>query len=216
MKIHRLTFNDFSENTYVLADETGECAIVDPGCSNDVERIQLNRLIAEYALKPTLLINTHGHIDHIYGINYVHEKYELDLYIHQGEKVVIDMAPQIGQMYGIPFEPVNVPMHHIDENDTVRFGSTELEMFFTPGHSPASLCFYHKASGQLIAGDVLFQGSIGRTDLPGGDYDTLIGSITDHLLPLDDAVVVYPGHGPETTIGIERVSNPFLSGLKGI
>ena len=210
MKVHHLTFNDFSENTYILSDDTGECAIIDPGCSNDAERDALDHLIAENGLKPTLLINTHGHIDHIYGLNYVHEKYGLDLYIHQGEKVVIDMAPQIGQMYGIPFEPVNVPMHHIDENEIAKFGSTELEIFFTPGHSPASICFLHRESGQLIAGDVLFQGSIGRTDLPGGDYDTLIGSITDQLLPLDDAVVVYPGHGPETTIGIERASNPFL------
>ncbi len=213
MKIHRFTFNEFEENTYILYDETGECAIIDPGCSNEQERNQLDAYISAEGLQPTLLINTHGHIDHIYGLNHVHEKYTLDLHIHQGEKVVIDMAPQIGQMYGIPFEPVDVPMHHIDENDRAKFGNTELEIFFTPGHSPASICFFHRESAQLIAGDVLFQGSIGRTDLPGGDYDTLIGSIVDNLLQLGDEVIVYPGHGPETTIGAERRSNPFLVGM---
>jgi len=214
MKVHRLTFNDFSENTYILSDDTKECAIIDPGCSNDVERHQLDSYISEQGLMPTILINTHGHIDHIYGLNYVHEKYGLDLHIHQGEKVVIDMAPQIGQMYGIPFEPVSVPMHHVDETMKVSFGQVELEIYFTPGHSPASVCFFHRESNQLIAGDVLFQGSIGRTDLPGGDYDTLIGSIVDNLFPLGDEVIVYPGHGPETTIGAERASNPFLVGMK--
>lgn len=213
MKIHRFTFNEFEENTYILYDDTGECAIIDPGCSNESERNQLDAYISAQSLQPTLLINTHGHIDHIYGLNHVHEKYTLDLHIHQGEKVVIDMAPQIGQMYGIPFEPVDVPMHHIDENDMAKFGNTELEIFFTPGHSPASICFFHRESAQLIAGDVLFQGSIGRTDLPGGDYDTLIGSIVDNLLQLGDQVIVYPGHGPETTIGAERRSNPFLVGM---
>jgi len=214
MKIHRLTFNDFAENTYILSDDTGECAIIDPGCSNDIERSQLDAYISAEGLKPTLLINTHGHIDHIYGLNHVHEKYGLDLHIHRGEKVVIDMAPQIGQMYGIPFEPISIPMSHIDETMKVAFGQVELEIFFTPGHSPASVCFFHRESKQLIAGDVLFQGSIGRTDLPGGDYDTLIGSIVDNLFPLGDAVVVYPGHGPETSIGAERASNPFLVGMK--
>jgi len=213
MKIHRFTFNEFEENTYILYDETGECAIIDPGCSNEQERNQLDAYISAEGLQPTLLINTHGHIDHIYGLNHVHEKYTLDLHIHQGEKVVIDMAPQIGQMYGIPFEPVDVPMHHIDENDMAKFGNTELEIFFTPGHSPASICFFHRESAQLIAGDVLFQGSIGRTDLPGGDYDTLIGSIVDNLLQLGDQVIVYPGYGPETTIGAERRSKPFLVGM---
>jgi hydroxyacylglutathione hydrolase len=215
MNVHRLTFNDFAENTYILSDDTGECVIVDPGCSNDAERHQLDTFIANNHLSPSILINTHGHIDHIYGLNYVHEKYGLDLHIHQGEKVVIDMAPQIGQMYGIPFDKVDIPMHHIDENSTVKFGATLLEIFFTPGHSPASVCFFHRESGQLIVGDVLFQGSIGRTDLPGGDYDTLIGSIVDNLFSLSDEVLVYPGHGPETTIGVERASNPFLHGLVG-
>lgn len=214
MKVHCLTFNGFAENTYILSDDTGKCAIVDPGCYGKNEEKQLDAFIANNNLTPEILINTHGHIDHVFGLNHVYDTYGLELYIHAGEKVVVDMAVQVGEMYGVPLDPIRVPMHFIDENDTVKFGNTELEILFTPGHSPASICFYHRESGQIIAGDVLFQGSIGRTDLPGGDYDTLIGSITDQLLTLDDNVFVYPGHGPATTIEVERKSNPFLIGIK--
>lgn len=213
MEVKALTFNDFAENTYILWDETKECAIVDPGCSNVTEERRLVDFIESQGLKPTLLINTHAHIDHVFGIDFVNQKWGLKLHIHRGEQPMLDMLPQISKMYGFNLSSIEAPIEYIKEGDTVSFGQTTLNILFTPGHSPASVCFAHAGSKQLIAGDVLFQGSIGRTDLPGGDYDTLIASITDKLFPLGDAVIVYPGHGPATTIEVERKSNPFLIGL---
>ena len=211
MKVHYLTFNPFAENTFILEDQTGVCAVIDPGCSNHSERNQLDKLIADLNLKPVLLANTHAHVDHVYGINHVASKYNLSLHIHRGEERLLELAPDIGLMYGVSLDPIDVARIFVDEGEKLEFGSTVLEILLTPGHSPASICLYHRESRQLIAGDVLFQGSIGRTDLPGGDYDTLIGSITDKLLPLGDEVTVYPGHGPKTTIGVERRTNPFLT-----
>ncbi len=213
MKVDCLTFNDFAENTYVLSDETGECAIVDPGCVSAAEQAQLEDHLLSHGLKPVLLINTHAHLDHVFGVNYVSEKYSLDLHLHDGERPLLEAGPQIAKMYGLELEANRAAVVSIDEGQTLTFGNTTLEILLTPGHSPASVCFYHRESRQLIAGDVLFQGSIGRTDLPGGDYDTLIGSITDKLFPLGDDVFVYPGHGPATTIEVERRTNPFLIGL---
>jgi len=213
MEVQSLTFNDFSENTYILYDDSKSCAIVDPGCSNATEEKQLTDFIEAKGLKPVLLINTHAHIDHVFGIDFVHRKWGLKLHIHRGEQPLIDMLPQISKMYGLNVGAIEAPVEHIEEGDMITFGNTSLEIYFTPGHSPASVCFFERKSKQLIAGDVLFQGSIGRTDLPGGDYDTLIGSITDQLFPLGDDVIVYPGHGPATTIEVERRSNPFLIGL---
>ena len=213
MKVDCLTFNDFAENTYILSDDSGECAIVDPGCMTHSEQAQLDDHIKSNGLKPVLLINTHAHLDHVFGVNYVSQKYHLDLHLHQGEIQLLDAGPQIAKMYGLELEPNKAKVITIDEGDVVSFGNTSLEILLTPGHSPASVCFFHRETKQLIAGDVLFQGSIGRTDLPGGDYDTLIDSITDKLFPLGDDVFVYPGHGPATTIEVERKSNPFLIGL---
>ena len=214
MEVKSLTFNAFSENTYILYDETKECAIVDPGCSNVTEERALVDFIEKNGLKPTLLINTHAHIDHVFGIDFVNRKWGLKLHIHRGEQPLIDMLPQISQMYGLAMSPIEAPTTYIDEGDIVTFGNTVLDILLTPGHSPASVCFFEPKSKQVIAGDVLFEGSIGRTDLPGGDYDTLIGSITDKLFPLGDDVIVYPGHGPATTIEVERKTNPFLIGMK--
>ena len=213
MEVHSFTFNEFAENTYILVDGDGKCAIVDPGCNNPVERKQLDDWISRNNLKPVLLINTHAHIDHVFGIDHVYHTYGLELHIHKGEQPLLDKTPDIGRMYGFDVSPFEAPVNYINEGETISFGGVELEILFTPGHSPASVCFFHRESKQLIAGDVLFQGSIGRTDLPGGDYDTLIGSITDKLFPLGDDVIVYPGHGPATTIEVERRSNPFLIGL---
>lgn len=214
MKVESLTFNDFAENTYILYDDTGECAIVDPGCVTKSEQQQIDNFITSNDLKPVLLINTHAHLDHVFGVNYISEKYHLDLHLHPGELPLLEGGPQIAKMYGLALEPNRAKVVAIEEGDRLTFGKTSLDLLLTPGHSPASICFYHAESKQLIAGDVLFQGSIGRTDLPGGDYDTLIGSITDKLFPLGDDVFVYPGHGPATTIEVERKTNPFLIGLQ--
>ena len=210
MNIASFTFNDFSENTYVLSDDTKQCCIVDPGCNSPDEQSQLSNYIESNNLTPVKLINTHCHIDHVLGNKYIVDKYKLNLISHKGEQIVLDNMENVARMYGISYTPSPDITEFLDEGDLLEFGDTKLEVLFTPGHSPASISFFHKASKQLIAGDVLFQGSIGRTDLPGGDHATLIESIKLKLLPLSDDVIVYSGHGPTTTIGAEKKHNPFL------
>ena len=210
MNIATFTFNGFSENTYLLYDESRECVIFDPGCSNPTEEQELVNFIESNSLTPVRLINTHCHIDHVLGNKFVADKYTLKLEAHKIEELVLAAAPMSSQIYSVPYTPSPLIEVFLDETMQVTFGNSTLEILFTPGHSPGSLSFFHKESKQLIAGDVLFQGSIGRTDLPGGDYDTLIASIKTQLFPLGDEVRAYPGHGPSTTIGEERVSNPFL------
>lgn len=210
MEVAVFTFNAFSENTYVLYDHTQSCMIVDPGCNSREEQQLLVDFIESKELKPVKLLNTHCHIDHILGNSFVAEKYNLELIAHRGEIPVLVAGKVSSDIYAIKYDPSPEITIFIEEGDDFGFGETQLEVFFTPGHSPASLSFFHKESNQLIAGDVLFQGSIGRTDLPGGDYDTLIQSIKEKLFPLGDDVVVYPGHGPSTTIGKEKQLNPFL------
>ena len=210
-QVIHFTFNPFQENTYLLYDETGECIVIDPGCITSEERQLLISKIEELKLKPVRLLNTHCHIDHVFGNAFISEKYKLPLEIHQGEQVVLDAVPMAAGMYGIPYpDPSPAPGRYIQEGELITFGNTELKSLFTPGHSPASLSFYCAKDQFLIAGDVLFYESIGRTDLPGGDFQTLINSIKNELFPLGDEVKVYPGHGPTTTIGHEKRHNPFL------
>jgi glyoxylase-like metal-dependent hydrolase (beta-lactamase superfamily II) len=207
----RLTFNDFQENTYIVYDETGECVIFDPGCYRRFEEEELVARIDALKLKPVRLINTHCHLDHVFGNKFVAEHYGLGLEIHRGELPVLKAVPQVCMMYGLPpAAPSPEPSRFIVPGELIEFGNTKLDTRFTPGHSPASISFYCRESGFVIAGDVLFHGSIGRTDLPGGNFDTLIRSIKEQLLVLPDDTVVYPGHGPETTIGFEQDHNPFL------
>jgi glyoxylase-like metal-dependent hydrolase (beta-lactamase superfamily II) len=205
------TFNPFQENTYLVFDETKECAIIDPGCFEAHERIELDKFIQDNELKPVRLINTHCHLDHVFGNAFVSRTWELELEIHRGELPVLEAVPQIAKFYGMPSGELSpAPGRFIEEGEVIAFGNTKMEAILTPGHSPASLSFFIREGGLLIAGDVLFREGIGRTDLPGGDYDTLIASINDKLLPLGDDVKVFPGHGPSTTIGHERRHNPFL------
>ena len=213
MNIGIFTFNPFQENTYVLYDETGECAIIDPGCFEGHEKIELDNFITSNQLKPVRLLNTHCHLDHVYGNKFCAERYGLELETHRGEVPVLEAAPSVSQMYGIPYpEPSPVPGKFIGEGDVIGFGNTKLEALFTPGHSPASLSFFCRGQNILIAGDVLFRESIGRTDLPGGNFETLATSIREKIYTLDDGVKVYPGHGPETTVGWEKANNPFVKG----
>lgn len=206
-----MTFNLFQENTYVVYDDTGECIIFDPGCSTPAEEKALVRKIDDLELRPVRLINTHCHLDHIYGNAFVANHYDLALEIHRDELSVLAYAGASSQLFGAPPpEPSPEPEHFIEEDEIIGFGHTELRAILTPGHSPASLSFYCEADQFIIAGDVLFYGSIGRYDLPGGNLQTLLGSIKNKLLPLGDAVKVYPGHGPATTIGQEKRHNPFL------
>jgi len=208
-----LTFNSFQENMYIVYDDTGECVIFDPGCNSVEEQNVLVKAIEGKGLKPVRLINTHCHLDHVFGNHFVSEKYGLPLEIHKGEVPVLAAVPQVCKMYGIPM------MHQspdasafIEAGEIIEFGETKLKVLFTPGHSPASLSFYCEAAKFVIAGDVLFMQSIGRTDLPGGDMETLLRSIRTEFFTLNDEVKVFPGHGPMTTVGHEKVHNPFLKG----
>ncbi len=211
MNIAIFTFNPFQENTYILYDDTKECILFDPGCYENSEKLELDNFITANALKPVRLVNTHCHIDHVFGNKFVSERYGLQLEIHKGELPVLQACSQVSGFYGIPYpEESPMPGKYIEEGDVITFGNTKLETLFTPGHSPASLSFFCREKKILIAGDVLFRESIGRTDLPGGDHTTLIKSIKEKLFPLGGDVKVYPGHGPETTIGWEKVRNPFL------
>ena len=210
MEISIFTFNPFSENTYIIHDDTNECIIIDPGCYNEAENQQLLDYIKSAGLKPQKLILTHAHLDHIFGCNAMYKALGLAPYYHEKEKIVYDSAQSVAQHYGVFMQELPVPAGYISIDDTINFGNTELSIIFTPGHSPGSVCFLHKETKTIIAGDVLFRESIGRTDLPGGDHATLINSIKKELLVLDDDWKVYPGHGPSTTIGYERTHNPFL------
>ena len=208
--IHTFTFNPFQENTYVISDESKECIVVDPGCYSQEEKDQLAGFIQENDLKVQKLINTHCHVDHVFGNKFVSELYGVDLYIHLGELPVLAAYLEMGALFGIQGEPSPTPAGFLEEGEEVGFGNTKLKVILTPGHSPASISFYCEEDAYLIAGDVLFQGSIGRTDLPGGDFTTLINSIKNKLFTLPDSIIVYPGHGPYTTIGEEKRTNPFL------
>lgn len=210
MQVGQFTFNAFQENTYILYDETLECIIIDPGCNNDLEREKLVKFIEENKLVPKRLVNTHCHIDHVLGNKFVAEKYDLVLEAHEGEIPVLESCDTVSRMYGIAYEGSPAIGKYIEANQEFNFGQTILKTLFTPGHSPASISFYCESAKVLIAGDTLFQSSIGRTDLPGGNYDTLISNIKEKFLTLPEDVTVYCGHGPSTTIGREKSTNPFL------
>lgn len=206
-----LTFNPFQENTYIVHDDTGECIIVDPGCWDKREKEELQAYIADRQLKPVRLLNTHCHIDHIFGNRFVAETWNLPLEIHKGELPVLESAPATAAYFAVPhYDPSPAPGRFIEENEEIRFGNTVLKALFTPGHSPASISFFCEKERFVLSGDVLFWQSIGRTDLPGGDHDTLMASIHEVLVPLGDDVVVYAGHGPSTSVGYEREYNRFL------
>lgn len=205
------TFNDFSENTYLIHDNTKQCIIIDPGNNSPTEDKTLSDYIEANNLTPVRLLNTHCHLDHVFGNKYVADTYKLDLEIHEGEIPVLESTPQVCAMYGIPYlNPSPKASKFLKPGEQIKFGETSLSIHFTPGHSPASVSFYNQAEGYIIGGDVLFQGSIGRTDLPGGNFDTLIQSISDTFMILPDDTRVYSGHGPMTTVGHEREHNPFL------
>lgn len=210
IQIASFTFNPFQENTYVLFDETKECVIIDPGCSNDRENKELRDFISSRGLKPVHLLNTHCHIDHILGNAFISREYKLEPEIHKDDLFLLHALLRTAQMYGVNAEESPEPSKFLDEGDQVKFGNSVLDILFTPGHSPGSITFYNKDEKLAIVGDVLFHQSIGRTDLPGGDYNTLIASIKNKLLPLGDDVKVYAGHMESTTVGAEKKYNPFL------
>jgi hydroxyacylglutathione hydrolase len=211
MKIQRYVFSPIEVNTYILYDSTGECAIVDCGCYSEREFLKLVRFIESKELKPVLLLNTHCHLDHIFGNKLVLEKYGIRSTCDELEEPNRMNAQVHASFFGLSMETPPQPGTFIKDGHAVTFGSSSLKAIAVPGHSSGSLAFYSKADQMVLTGDALFAGSIGRTDLPGGDYQTLIDSIKNKLLTLPGSTVVYPGHGPETTIDRESRSNPFLS-----
>jgi hydroxyacylglutathione hydrolase len=211
LQVKTLTFNPFQENTYLLYDETKECAIVDAGMFTSAEEQQLVAIINNLGLKPVLMLQTHMHVDHVFGGNFVNRTYGLLPQGHVADEFFIGQTKDYAKQFGIEMAE-NPPAisKFLEEGDKVVFGNTWLEVIHVPGHSPGGILFYHQETANLIAGDVLFSGSVGRSDLPGGDHDSLISGILQKLMVLPDDVVVYPGHGPSTTIGNERSHNPFL------
>jgi len=216
LAVKSFTFSPIQENTYVLYNEQKQCCIIDPGCYFPEERDELKTGIEKTGLTPVLLLNTHCHLDHVFGNQFVYETWGLPLHLHEKEKPVLDFAPQSGMMYQLPFDKYTGPLVYLDVENILKIGEEVLEIRFTPGHSPGSVSFYHspdpadKAGGLSSGGDVLFSGSIGRTDLPGGNFDTLVNSIQTQFFTLPDETKVYSGHGPVTTVGFEKMNNPFV------
>jgi hydroxyacylglutathione hydrolase len=209
--VKTFVFNPFQVNNYVLFDETNECVIVDAACLNSEEEKELVEFISLNKLKPVLLISTHPHIDHVAGNKFICETYKIPLSIHKESMQILRGVKGYGAAFGFDdieyFEPANF----INEGDTVRFGTSELKVIYTPGHANGSICLYSEKDNFVIVGDVLFNEGIGRTDFPTGDYALLMSSIKNKLFVLPDNTVVYPGHGLSTTIGYEKENNPFLT-----
>jgi len=210
LNIKSFTFSPVQENTYLLYNEEKDCCIIDPGCYFPKERDELKTGIEKTGLKPVLLLNTHCHLDHVFGNKFVHDTWGLTLHIHEKEKSLLDFAPMSGEMWQLPFDNYEGPIVYLKEGNSIKIGQDELKILFTPGHSPGSVSFYYEPGGFIIGGDVLFQGSIGRTDLPGASFEVLENSIRTQFYTLPDETVVYSGHGPETTIGEEKSNNPFV------
>jgi len=210
ISIHKFTFNPIRENTYVLYDESSECVIIDPGMYDGDEQNELVGFIKKNQLKPVLLLNTHCHYDHVFGNKFVYDTWGLKPQFHRGELIVLQSIPGYAPQMGLHYELSPEPEVFLSETGHVEFGHSRLELIFAPGHSPAHLCFYAESDHFLIGGDVLFYNSIGRTDLPGGNHTQLINNIKNNLFILPDHCEVHPGHGPSTSIGFEKLHNPFL------
>lgn len=210
LNVNFFTFNAFEENTYLLYNEFKECWIIDPGMYDNREFDEMTGFIAGKGLKPVSIINTHAHIDHIFGVQRLKDKYNIPFGIHRMEMDVLKMAAGSATLFGFDFPGAPTPDFFIDEHSPLELGSDTLDVRFTPGHSPGSVSFYYPKGNWVISGDVLFQGSIGRTDLPGGNFDTLIASIRRELFTLPGETRVLSGHGPATTVAHEQNHNPFL------
>lgn len=210
LQIHQLTFNPFAENTYLIEDEAKNAIIIDPGMYGAAENQRFNDYIQHQSLKPVRLLLTHAHLDHVFGLNWIAQTYGLTPELHADDEFIYTSAQAVAMQYGLQMDPLPEVELSLQDGMQIEFGGQKIECLLTPGHSPGSISFYSEEDQWVLGGDVLFQGSIGRTDLPGGNYDTLINSIRSKLLCLDNDVRVYSGHGPMTTIGQERMVNPFL------
>ncbi len=208
--VQHFTHNPYQENSYILYDDTLQCVIIDPGMYTGAEQNVVVNFIKQNKLVPQLLLNTHCHIDHVLGNKFIFDTYGLKPQLHKNELQLLEAVPSYAPQQGFNYELSPLPEVLLPPTGLIKFGNSQLEIIFAPGHSPGHLCFYSAADAFLIGGDVLFYGSIGRTDLPGGNHVQLINSIKTNLMILPDNVVVYAGHGKPTTIGFERLNNPYL------
>ncbi len=208
--IEKLAFNPFQVNSYILSDESNECVIIDPGCNEEREEKILTQYISSQNLHPVKLLFTHSHIDHILGANFIANKYNLKPEIHKAGLPIHMDGNKTAKMYGFEIDKVIEPEKFIEDGDVIKFGNSELKVVYTPGHADGSVCFISNEDKFIITGDVLFRDSIGRTDFPTGDFDVLMKSIHEKLFTLPDDYTVFSGHGPETSIGYEKVNNPFI------
>ncbi|MBR6631300.1 MAG: MBL fold metallo-hydrolase [Alistipes sp.] len=211
MNIAKLVFNPIMENTYIVWDDTKECIIIDAGNFSAREDAQLTDFITERGLKPVMAVNTHGHFDHAMGVGYLKETYGVKFACSSKDQFLVDNAQQSGAMFGVKCAPVPAIDIDLDKMDEIAFGATKLRVIKTPGHTPGHVSLYNEEQKVLFTGDTLFRESIGRTDLPGGDYSWIMTSILEQLVPLGDDVEFYPGHGDKSTIGHETLYNPFVT-----
>lgn len=210
LHVDSLVFNAFQVNTYMVTSEEGDCLVIDPAFYSPEEIKAFDHYISSKGLSIIGQLNTHCHVDHVLGIKHMQTFYKCPLRAHPDEAGLLNNAPMMGEVFGLQVEALSGIDQHLEDDEFIPIGQDRLRAIPVPGHSPGSLCYYSKESGFVITGDSLFQGSIGRTDLPGGDFDTLVSSIRSRLLTLPPETRVYPGHGDATSIGEEAANNPFL------
>jgi hydroxyacylglutathione hydrolase len=211
IKVEKFVVNPLQENSYIVSDETGQCIFIDPGFYFEEEFNEIKDYLAANNLNPVLIANTHCHFDHIMGVEYVRNEYGIPFKAHPDDAFWIEKAVEQGQLFGFKMKEVRAPDSFFQYDEELKFGNTSFQIIHIPGHSPGHVVFYNSDEKILIAGDVLFYGSIGRSDLPGGDSQQLVSNIKNKLFLLPDETSVFCGHGPETTLGFEKRSNPFLT-----
>lgn len=209
IKLATLTFNPFGENTYILFDESNQCVVVDAGCYSEKEQQTLVSFIEKNNLHPVMALNTHGHIDHICGVEFVKKQWNVPFALHRNEKPIMEMAHCYADM-GFDVNPIPDMDIDLAETETIPLGNNTLYILQTPGHSPGHVAIHVPEAELLLTGDLLFKESIGRTDLPGGSYPTLMNSIVEKVIPLGGNTKIFPGHGPHSTIAHEVMFNPFI------
>lgn len=205
--------NIYYENTYILYDQTKECIIVDPGCYTIDEKAAILDYLAYYQLKPVMIVNTHCHIDHVFGNKLLLDLYKVPLALHKHEIKYLEAMPAYAKRLGFEVAPVEKKYSLLEEGTIIRFGNSALEVLHTPGHTPGSISLYCSSQKILISGDVIFRNRIGKVDLPGGDLSCLTKIIKEKVFSLEDDVVIYPGHGPVTNVKDEKQDNPFIPGI---
>jgi len=212
MKLQRFTFNPLGENTYIIwCPITLECAIVDAGMYNSTEHQIVQTFIEENHLKPVALLGTHAHIDHIFGNWWVKQTYSIPYFLHPDDIKMIERSETMAALWNLAYTPSPLPDNPLKAGDIISIGQQELEVRFVPGHAPGHVIFVHHGSDTALVGDTIFQGSIGRTDLPGGNHNLLLQKIQEEIFTLPDRFILHSGHGAETTVGTEKVSNPFFN-----